>query len=230
MRLIISHLQRDMTSQGVRTIPINVRSLTGDIDGQQFESSLERDVHLLVHWDYSVEWYQAQPITIDYLDENGRTRHYTPDLLVKYREDLLVPATQQSKSPLLAEVKYRADLAKDWKLLKPKFRAARAYARQRGWDFAILTEREVRTPLLKNVQFLWRYRFADFDMHHYRCLRDTLQELNETDPRTLLEATYQSQTLRDEALWTLWCMAARRWIGCDLSEPLTMTTRIWSNE
>jgi hypothetical protein len=230
MRLIVSHLRREMTSNGVRRIPINVRSLTGEVDGQQFESSLERDAHLLVHWDYWVEWYQSQPVVIEYVDKEGKARRYTPDLLVMYRKELLVPGRSEPKRPLLAEIKYREDLAKNWKLLKPKFRAARAYARERDWDFAILTEREIRTPLLKNVQFLWRYRFADFHTPHYRCLRDTLRELEETDPKTLLEATYQSQVLRGEALWTLWCMVARRWIGCDLSQSLTMTTRIWSNE
>jgi hypothetical protein len=54
-----------------------------------------------------------------------------------YRKELLVPGRSEPKRPLLAEIKYREDLAKDWKLLKPKFRAARAYARERDWDFAI---------------------------------------------------------------------------------------------
>lgn len=226
----ISHLRQEMTQHGVRRIPINVRSLTGEIDGQQFESSLERDMHLLVHWDYAVEWYQAQPVTIEYVDTQGKARHYTPDLLVSYHKKVLSAGQATSKRPLLAEVKYRSDLAKDWKLLKPKFRAARAYARLQGWDFAILTEREIRTPLLKNVQFLWRYRQSEFHSHHHRCLRDTLLMLEETNPKTLLEATYHAQAMRDEAMWTLWCMVARRWVGCDLSQPLTMLSRIWMNE
>lgn len=230
MRLVISHLRREMTSQGVRTIPINVRSLTGDIGGQQFESSLERDVHLLTHWDYRVDWYQVQPVKIDYVEKGGKARHYTPDLLVMYSKDFLVPDTGKPKRPVLAEIKYREALAKDWKSLKPKFRAARVYARERDWDFVILTEREVRKPLLKNIQFLWRYRFADFDTHHCQCLTDTLKILEESDPKTLLEVTYRSQTLRNEALWTLWCMVARGWVGCNLSEPLMMTSRIWRNE
>lgn len=225
----ISHLRREMTPQGIRRVPMNVRSLTGEIDGQQFESSLERDMHLLVHWDYAVEWYQAQPVTIDYADVNGKARRYTPDLLVVYHKKKILPGHSESKRSLLIEVKYRSDLAKDWKKLKPKFRAARTYAREQGWNFVILTEREIRTSLLKNVQFLWRYRQSDFHNHHYRCLRDTLLALEETDPKTLLDATYQSQALRDEALWTLWCMVARRWVGCDLSEPLSMSTRIWMN-
>lgn len=219
-----------MTPKGVRRIPINVRSLTGDVDGQQFESSLERDMHLLVHWDYAVDWYQAQPVIIEYPDVHGKLLRYTPDLLVMYHKKKIPLGQTEPKRPLLAEVKYRADLVKNWKLLKPKFRAARAYARERDWDFVVCTEREIRTPLLKNVQFLWRYRQSEFHANHHTALRDTLLKLEETNPKTLLEATYQSQSLRDEALWTLWCMVARRWVGCDLSEPLTMFSRIWIDE
>jgi hypothetical protein len=230
MRLIISHLRREMTPQGVRRIPINVRSLTGEVDGHQFESSLERDAMLLAHWDYYVEWYQSQPVTIEYQDKERCKRRYTPDLLLMYRTDICLPGQQLPRRPLLCEIKYRSDLAMNWMALKPKFIAARKYAKERNWDFRIWTEREIRMAYLKNIQFLWSYRFAEFHAHHYRCLLDTLNILEETDPKTLLEATYQSETMRGEALWTLWCMVARRWIGCDLSLPLTMETRIWIGE
>lgn len=230
MRLIISHLRQEMTQYGSRRVPINVRSLTGEVVGQQFESSLERDALLLVHWDCYVDSYQSQPVTIEYVDKELRPRRYTPDLLINYRADIHLPGHMGPRKPLLCEIKYRSDLAKDWKALKPKFVAARKYAAERDWEFRVLTDREIRTAYLKNIQFLWSYKFADFHGHHYRCLSDTLKILEETDPKTLLDATYQSVTMRGEALWTLWCMLARGWIGCDLTAPLTMETRIWSNE
>jgi len=76
---------------------------------------------------------------------------------------------------------------------------------------------------------LWSYKFADFHPHHYEKLSEALEEIEETDPATLLECCYESRTLRAEALWTLWCMVARGWIKCDLTIPLNMKTRIWMN-
>ncbi|HET7832640.1 MAG TPA: TnsA endonuclease N-terminal domain-containing protein [Gallionella sp.] len=221
-------LKIDRSTTGVRRIPTNVRSLTGEVNGQEFESSLERDLLLLVHWDHGVEWYQSQPVKIDYTDSKGNARSYTPDLLVFYRTVVGNAPPHKTRKPLLCEVKYREDLIKQRDQLKPKFRAAQDYAKANGYEFRVLTEREIRTEYLKNIQFLWSYRFAPFEPHHYEKLKSVLHELEETDPHTLLEACYSSKTLRGEALWTLWCMVARGWVKCDLHEPLTMKTCIWT--
>lgn len=220
MRLVTMHLKKEPTPKGVRRVPINVRSLTGEVNGQEFESSLERDLLLLVHWDHEVDWYQSQPVKIHFKATNGDSKSYTPDLLVSYRD-------LAKRKPMLCEVKYRKDLASQWKELKPRFKAARQHAKEQGWEFEIFTEREIRTQYLKNVQFLWAYRFAYFHEHHYDRLRLVMVELEEADPNTLLEVAYSSKTLRGEALWTLWCMVARGWVKCDLNLPLNMKTRIW---
>lgn len=229
MRLVTSWLKIERTPTGARRVPINVRSLTGEVNGQEFESSLERDLLLLVHWDHEVEWYQSQPVTIEYVDSQGKQRTYTPDLLVSYKATTVRGQPSHKRKSLLCEVKYRDDLTKQSDQLKHKFKAARAYAKEHGYEFRVLTEREIRTEYLKNVQFLWAYRFAPFDTTHYDKLLSVLRELGETDPHTLLEACYASKIRRGEALWTLWCMVARRWIKCDLNEPLTMKTRIWTD-
>lgn len=229
MRLVTTWLKIENTPKGVRRIPINVRSLTGTVNGQEFESSLERDLLLLVHWDYEVEWYQSQPVKIEYVDSQGKSHTYTPDLLITYRTIKHRGQSPKTRKPLLCEVKYREDLIAQRDILKPKFRAARDYAKANGYEFRVLTEREIRTEYLKNVQFLWSYRFAHFHLPHYEKLKLILREMEETDPATLLMACYSSKTLRGEALWTLWCMIARRWIQCDLHMPLTMQTRIWTD-
>lgn len=229
MRLVTTWLKVERTPDGVRRIPLNVRSLTGTVNGQEFESSLERDLLLLVHWDHEVDWYQSQPVKIEYADSKGKLRNYTPDLLVSYRTINHSGQPKKTRKPLLCEVKYRKDFAEQWVELKPKFRAARAYAKAHGYEFRVLTEREIRTEYFKNIQFLWSYRFASFHPHHYEKLKAVLSEMEETNSTTLLDACYSSQTLRGEALWTLWCMIARGWIKCDLHKPLTMQTRIWTD-
>lgn len=224
MRLVISWMKKERTKNGVRRVPTNVRSLTGEVNGQEFESSLERDLLLLAHWDYRVDWYQSQPLTIEYQDSEGNTREYTPDLLISY---LNLNEGETFRKPLLCEVKYREDLFNDWKILKPKLKAARRYAKEHDWEFHIMTEKEIRTPYLENVQFLWSYRFADFHQHHYGVLMGILQQVEETTPRELVEQAYHSRTQRGEALWSVWCMVARKWILCDLNRPLNIKTPIW---
>jgi hypothetical protein len=78
-----------------------------------------------------------------------KKRTYTPDVLAIYQEE--------SKPPLLIEVKYRSDIKKNWIELKPKFKAAIAFSKTMGWRFKILTEIEIRTPYMKNAHFLFPY-------------------------------------------------------------------------
>jgi hypothetical protein len=212
-------------SKGVRRVPISTRSLTGEVNGQEFESALERDLMLLMFWSRLVDSFQSQPVCIEYRDSLGKRRNYTPDLLVTFH-----PQEQRQPKPLLIEVKYRKDLIANLAELKPKFRAARRFARERGWTFKIMTEVEIRTPYLDNVRFLWRYRDSHWTTTHYDRLRQTLREMEEAEVNTLLAAAYTSQSLRDEALWTLWAMVAIKVVKCDLTAPLTMNTRVWLDE
>lgn len=231
MRLVNSWLKIEKSSEGVRRIPTNVRSLTGTVNGQEFESSLERDLLLLVHWDCEVDWYQSQPVKIEYLDTQGQSRSYTPDLLVTYHLDEKPTGQPHNpRKPWLCEVKYRSELIKQIDQLKPKFKAARAYAKSQNYEFRVLTEREIRTDYLKNIQFLWAYRYAYFHEHHYATLKMALKELGEATIFTLLEVCYPTKVQRGEALWTLWCMISRLWIKCDLTMRLSMQTTVWIDE
>lgn len=215
------------TPQAVRRVPINTLSLTGEVLGQEFESSLERDLLFIMAWDGRLEWFQTQPVRIEYKDANGKDRSYIPDLLAYFNPQKITG--RPDRKPLLCEVKYREDLQDDWKELKPKFRAAQAYAKTQGWKFRIYTEDRIRTPLLRNIQFLWSYRFAPSHSGHEDKLFLALERMEETSINGLLEVCYQSDNRlgRGEGIWTLWGMIARETILCDLSIPLSMDTRIW---
>src|SRR5712691_7002133 len=145
----------------VRKIRPNYGSVTGLVADDQsarstaYESSLERDFIKHLIFNKNVLKHEEQPLTIEFADTDGKQRRYTPDLLVFYRRDI---AFTRDWRPLLAEVKYRSDLFKHWVELKPKFRAARAYARERSWDFVVVTERELRTSYLTNITFLLEFR------------------------------------------------------------------------
>lgn len=215
----------------VRKIPKNHRSITGFITSEvnanqtAFESTLERDFMLLVDFDSEVLSYEEQPVRIDYLSADGKARHYTPDILVTYRR---IPNSTTLKPPLLAEIKYRRDLFEHWQELKPKFRAARRYAKEQGWNFRIITEVEIRTPYLKNVKFLRQYQRRPINPAGASLLLQKVSELRPTDPESLLASVSQDAHDRAHLLPTLWRLVAQRKIGADLNQPLTMQSPIWA--
>ena len=212
----------------VRKIPVSRRSMTGLVSSRKndrmtgFESSLERDFLLILDFDSAVERYEEQPVTIEYRDRQGRRHTYTPDVLVYYRQGQPGLDTR----PLLCEVKYREDLWTDWKEIKPKIRAGRAYARAHGWRFKIITEREVRTPYLDNARFLRQYRRIEINEDDRRLLLDALSGMREADPESVLAAVHQDKMRRAELLPILWRLLADGHIEADLDQPLTMRTRI----
>lgn len=183
----------------IRKIPKSYRSVTGLIASNKnqrmagFESSLERDLILLIEFDLNVEYYEEQPLVIDYIDSNGEEHTYTPDIFVKYRKDI-VPAKWMK--PSLYEVKYRQDLFANWKELKPKFKAARAYAKPKGWQFQIITEQEIKTPYLQNVRFLLPYRRLEFDWNEQDFVLSKLRDMRVANPESLMLACYNASLLQ----------------------------------
>ncbi|MFD3301447.1 TnsA endonuclease N-terminal domain-containing protein [Aquipseudomonas alcaligenes] len=51
------------------------------------ESLLERDALLALEFDEAVESYKAQPVSFAYTAINGKPARYTPDQLVKFKDD-----------------------------------------------------------------------------------------------------------------------------------------------
>ena len=74
-----------------------------------------------------------------------------PDFLVTF-------APHSGRVPVLCDVKYRSELFTRLKHLKPRLKAARQFALDRGWTYSIFTEVEIRTERLENWKFLLPYR------------------------------------------------------------------------
>lgn len=109
-----------------------------------FESLLERDFIYLLEYDEDVEWFEEQPLTIEYQHE-GKVRHYTPDFHLLERGD-----------HVLIECKPECFTDKDEN--RHKFVAARKWCREGGWIFRVVTDREIRTGFhLHNVKLMTRY-------------------------------------------------------------------------
>lgn len=215
----------------VRTIPKNSRSLTGkviDFRGRRavsFESALERDFYVLLDFDPAVAHFEEQPITIAYQEPIGVHRTYTPDVLVHYRPEM---RRQRHSQPVLYEVKYRDDLRAHWREYRAKFKAARRYARTQGWRFRLITEREIRTPYLKNATFLRQFRKRALDSGDRRRILDLFAKAGVTSPETLLASLSADRWERARLLPVLWALIASGEVGADLTVPLTMNSKIWS--
>ena len=224
----ISHvwIKKVETKEGVRRIPISLVSMTGEVLGAEFESALERDLLLRIVFDGDVNWFQSQPITIHYKDVQGNARRYTPDLFIHFGTE-----EKPTRSPQLCEVKYRKDLIADRHQLLPKFRAARAYCRERGWEFKIFDEQRIRTPRLANIQFLWRYKHSTDCGAYYDEIMEEMVEMRGPIPMLpLLERMYPTSRLRGEAIWAWWTMVVQGAIQCDLEKPITKSTLFWVEE
>lgn len=210
----------------VRKIGINSRSMTGrhGFSGQQYESTLERDLLDLLAFDMNVDRVETQPIVIEYVGDDGRPHTYTPDALILYRRDVL-PARDMPH--LLVEVKYRDEYRGRFHELKERFRAARRFARERGWIFRVLTEREIRSPYLANAQFLRPYRDVADNPELEEALLQRLQGLGEASPATLLASLADDDLSRARYLPYLWKLVANLNVSADLMQPVNMSSPIW---
>jgi hypothetical protein len=184
-----------------------------------YESSLERDWLMALDFDWRVQRIQEQPYTLTYLLD-GKRRRYTPDVLAVFEED----GVQRT---VVYEVKAHEDLRENWVAQRPRYKAAVADCRARGWRFRIVTERDIRTPYVNNIKFLRRYRDLKEQQMHRTALMYTLHALGETTPQALLAATWGDNERRLAALPELWRLVARREIAAALHDPLTMATSIW---
>lgn len=207
---------------GVREIPISSTSITGEVLGGAFESTLERDLILLQAWDYAVDWFQTQPVTIEYEDDLGQQRTYTPDLLVSFN-----PRFSGGRRPVLCEVKPREALLAQAGNLLPKFRAARRFAAEMGWDFRLYDESRIRTPYLHNVQFLWRYRHSDVHEHIWLEVMEAMQHYEKVTMRSMIDNHFDGMVDRGQAIWSFWVLVARNLIHFDMNQKITPQTLFW---
>lgn len=211
----------------VRKIPKSYRNVTGvtpsskAVGEAQFESTLERDFLALLEFSPEVARFEVQPAKIQWLDDTGAPRCYTPDVLVEFDPHL-------KRKPWLCEVKYRADIKKDWETLHPKFRMGIRYAKHHGWRFRLVSEVEIRTPYLENIRFLMPFRFRELPKADIEQVAIKLRELGKTTPAGIIQSLTQDKWRQAELLPVTWHLLACHLVGADLESTLTMDTPIWS--
>ena len=110
------------------------------------ESKLERDRLLMLEFDPTVRYYEAQPEHISYEGDNGRTTRFTTDLCV----------TLSNGTRHIEEIKPFKKSVKAEKLRKHAL--VRAKFEDSGLDFKIITERDIYVgALIPNYRLLYRF-------------------------------------------------------------------------
>jgi hypothetical protein len=198
----------------------------------QAESMLEHDFLTLLEWDSRVGKYVTQPFTVNWMDVDGVTRAYTPDVLVSYHS--LARGRDEKLIPTVFEVKPLANLRRDWIILKPKYQAAIAALRPIGIRFKIVTEKHIRTELLENARFLlayktMRYINASAREHEMQTeIRQALLRMKTTTPKKLLDELTGSDEEKIRYIPWIWWLMNTGLICADLSKRLTMASPIWT--
>jgi hypothetical protein len=122
-----------------RRIPPKRGSFSGYVPFQElgrvvwYESLLEQRLLLAIKHVFPVPGVLEQPLTLNLKALGFKGTRYTPDYLL----------WSDSSTPTLVEVKYEADLKKDWGKIRPKLLAGLRYARWRGWHFRLVTDRHL---------------------------------------------------------------------------------------
>ncbi|TVO31349.1 TnsA endonuclease N-terminal domain-containing protein [Vibrio algivorus] len=217
-------MKKHFYSSEARQIGITNRSASGVVpDIGSYESALERDFMELSRFDNMIKQIIPQPLTISFFNHQGYESKYTPDGLIYYSEDLNI-------SPILYEIKYRADFRNSWQIQLPKFRMAKKIALSRGWKFKVFTEKEIRTPYLDNIKFLWPYKVRNIEPSMIESVLSVMSDLQEADPALLSASLFSSPKNQALIIPVIWHLVANFRIGCDLSFPLTMHSTIWTKE
>lgn len=206
----------------VRKVRSNGRTVVGLLSslkkgGVQFESSLEEEFLYILDFDSHVKSFHDQPVTILYKDKEGHERKYTPDFLVEYFD----------RRPILFEVKYQEYLDRAGQDLEPAFTAAARFAARRSWDFAVITDKEIRTQYCSNVRFLHRYQTQQVELVIVDRILSSLANIGRTTPSKLLKELSLNNEDSPSYISALWTLVLRRKIACDLFSEIHMETDIW---
>lgn len=181
------------------------------------ESSLERDFLFLLEHNSNVTHFEEQPLTIEL---GGFS--YTPDVFVTYKDG----------SKYLYEVKYRSELNRNWQKLKPKFKAAIKYCKTHDTKFKIITDIEIRTPYLKNIEFLSHFNrtLSPIESSITETLLSELRDFEGINARELLAICFSSKLKQAEAAPILWRLIFKETICVDLQQPLSMYSPLYLSE
>ena len=110
-----------------------------------FESTIERDYVYTLDFEADILSFDEQPLTIEY-PHDGKSLHYTPDFHIVYTDHRNALTECKPSSLVESDDNQR------------KFQVARAWCAERGWDFHVVTDTQLRAGYrLQNIKSLTSY-------------------------------------------------------------------------
>lgn len=210
-----------------RKIPRNYRHVTGIFKsilknncGVAYESPLERDYFLQLEFIDAVQRYESQPVKIDHMKRKRPAPLY-PDCLVVFK-----PET--GRSNLLVDVKDSGDIEENKESFESRRKIVAAFAEGQGWDYDVVTEKEIRDDLdyLYNLKFLYKNARAPKNLSDVQSLIQRSSGIvgypmtvNELLAKLASDSTSQLQMI--PAIWHLVCIKK---IITNLQKPLSMNS------
>lgn len=188
-----------------------------------YESTLERDFIIRHEFNLDVIDVIPQPVEIPFQTSKGRTYTYTPDFLV-YRA--LRSNIWDNPKPMLVEVKYYEEWTKNWREWSFKWKAARRYAKEQGWEFRIYDESRIRDQVLKNIMFLSRYQRLEFPEIDSLNIIESVKERGAVEFHSLLARHFMGM-YRATGISHIWHLVSMHKLKCDLSVPLSDFSELW---
>jgi hypothetical protein len=178
---------------------------------QETESKLEKELVAQLNFSPIVADLITQPI-IEY-EQDGRPREYAADIFVS----LWFWSIERPRYYLI-EVKREQDLKDNQAKYAPKFAAARDWCSQNFASFRVVTEKEIRTPYLRNTSLLGCHIGLEPDDRHFNAVLAILRQ----GARSVAELIplLASQGIGEpDARETIEICVANRILGCDLTKP-----------
>jgi hypothetical protein len=174
-------LKRKPPSGNVRRVRSTGQNICGVLTNKagrtvQFESFAEHSLLMQLDRDPQVTDYASQPETLAFIDEGGKTRHYTPDFLVWYADGRQalheVTRTERAEHP---DIQRREN-------------AAKAICQQRNWQYVVHTEQTLpKGHELSNLLLLFRYRASAYaDQTIAQTIQDYFHQERRVDLGTLV--------------------------------------------
>ncbi len=205
----------------VRKIKKSYRSVTGYFmsrkNNQQlaFESTLERDLFMILEFDSSVISFEEQPFKLRYICD-GAQRPYTPDCLVNYKE-----------SSSIYEVKYQNEINSDPDLQNKLACIKKHFTKEGKYPFKIFTDTDINPVYLQNLKFLYKFAFLKPNLELTQLISNGIHTIS--SPISIKDFLYtviidKAQHLK--ALPYLWHFITIHPHILDLDEKLNMNTFI----
>lgn len=114
--------------------------------------------------------------------------------------------------------------------LKPRFKVAMQYAHANDMNFKIYDESKIRTPYLKNIIFLKRYKKLTYKEEDKSNILAYINSSGSLTVEAAIEYLFIGKEQKSIGLGHIWNLLSNKILLCDFSKPLNKQTIVWVND